>query len=143
MGANLTEAASATPLKVKEFSLTINNNAEMVYVVGNNDVDSIPVKNFGVAGRFALLFENTTQRDIFRNLTKRAMIVTLTGAGIGGGMSEFVKFRIAKLRFEDYTPTIGIDDLATEGIDFVGEYSSSDAKTLDIQVRNRRSSYTS
>jgi hypothetical protein len=143
MGANLTEAESATALKVREFSLTINNNAEPVYVIGNNDVDSIPVKNFGVTGHLALLFEDTTQRDIFRNLTKKAMIVTLTGNGIGGGMYEFVKFRIAKLRFESYTPAIPIDDLATEGIDFVGEYSSSDAKTLDIQVRNRRSSYTS
>ena len=143
MGANLTEAESATPLKIREFSLSINNNAELVYVIGNNDVDSILVKDFGVSGHFSLLFENTTQRDYYENLTKRAMIVTLTGAGIGGGMSEFVKFRIAKLRFEDYTPAIPPNDVATEGIDFVGEYSSSDAKTLDIQVRNKRSSYTS
>jgi len=141
MGANLTEAEGATQMKVKDFRLTINNNAEQVYVIGNNDVDSILVKNFGVAGHFSLLFENTTQRDIFRNLTKKAMIVTLTGAGIGGGMNEFIKFRIAKLRFEDYSPEIPIDDLATEGIDFIAEYSSSDEMTMDIKVRNRRSSY--
>jgi hypothetical protein len=141
LGDDLTEAESATPLKVRDFRLTINNNAEQVYVIGNNDVDSILVKNFGVAGHFSLLFENTTQRNIFRNLSKKAMVVTLTGAPLGGGMYEFVKFRIAKLRFEDYAPEIPIDDLATEGIDFIAEYSSSDGMTMDIKVRNQRSSY--
>lgn len=141
MGADLTAAAAATPLKVKEFKITIENNAEQIYVIGNNDTDSIAVKNFGINGSLSLQFDSTTQRDIFRNLTKKAMIVTLTGNGIGNGLSEFVKFRIAKLRFEDYSPEIPIDDLITEGIDWVGEYSSGDAKTLDIQIRNQKSSY--
>jgi hypothetical protein len=141
MGANLTEAESAAPLKVREFSLAIANNAEQIWVVGNNDVDSTVIKNFGVTGHFSLNFENTTQRDIFRSLTKKAMVVTLTGNGIGAGLSEFVKFRIAKLRFETYAPDIPIDDVAKEGIDFTCEYSSNDSKTLDIQVRNRKSSY--
>jgi len=142
MGSSITDAEnSPTTYKLKSFRLTIENNAEPVYVVGNNDVDSIVVKNFKVSGEFALNFEDTTHRDIFRNLTKRAMVVTFTGNGIGGGMNEFIKIRIAKLRYEDYAPDLPIDDLATEGITFVGEYDSGESKTIDIVVRNRKSSY--
>lgn len=145
IGANLASAEGATPLRIKDFSLTINNNDKLDYVINNkvdkSDVDSIVAGNFGVSGRFSLNFEDSVQRDIFRNLNKRAMIITLTGNGIGNNMSEFIKFRIAKMRFEDYKPELPIDDIATEGIDFIGEYSSGDAKTMDIVVRNRVSSY--
>ena len=140
-GSDLTEAVSGTELKIRDFSLKIENNSEQFFVVGNNDVDSIANKKFAVNGKFSLNFENTDQRDIFRNLTKKAMIVTFTGNGIGGGLNEFVKIRIAKMRFENYTPKFPLDDVETEEIDFVGEYSSIDAKTLDIQVQNRKSSY--
>jgi len=141
MAADLATAVSATSLKVKELSLVINNNAEMIHVVGNNDVNAIAVKNFGISGNISLNFEDTTERDIFRNLTKRAMIIEFEGNQIGGGLSQFVKFRIAKMRFDNYSPELPIDDIASQGIDFVGEYSSGDAKTIDIQVRNRKSSY--
>lgn len=146
IAADLASAVGATPLKVKSFSLTISNTAEMIYFFddgdGNEgDVDEIIVKNFGINGEISLNFENTTQREIFRNLSKRAMIVTLTGKGIGAGLNEYIKFRIAKMRFEDYNVDVPIDDVITEGISFVGEYSSNDAKTLDIQLRNRKSSY--
>lgn len=142
MGSTLTLASSATPLRVKEFKMTIKNNAEKVYVVGNNDVADIAVKDFEVVGTVSLYFEDTTQRDYFRNLSKNAMIITLTGASIGGGLNEFVKFRIAKVRYDKFSPSVKIDDIATQGLEFVAEYSSADSKTIDIQVQNRKSAYT-
>jgi len=141
VAADLATAITATPLKIKELTLIVNNNAEAVHVVGNEDVDAIAVKNFDVSGNISLNFEDTTQRDLFRNLTKRAMLIEFNGNEIGGGLSEFIQIRVAKMRFENYSPELPIDDIATEGLDFIGEYSSEDAKTIDIVVRNRKSSY--
>ena len=141
VGSTLTVAQTAAAFRVKDFKLSVNNTAELVYVVGNNDVDSIAHKNFEVSGTVTLYFENTTQRDAYRNNSKNAMVVTLNGAGIGGGLSQFIKFNIYKMRYENYKPDLSIDGLATETFDFVAEYSSLDSKTMDLQVRNRTASY--
>lgn len=138
---DLTAAENATPIKVREFSLSINNNAEAIHLSGNEDVEKIAIKDFRVEGSLSLLFEDTTQRDNFRDFAKKAMIVTFTGNEIGNGMNEFVKFRIAKIRFVNFEPSLPLDDVAEQGIDFVAEYSSTDAKTIDVVVRNRKASY--
>ena len=142
LGATVTAAEnSATTLKLREFNLTINNNAEPQFVSGNRDADSIIQKNFLVSGSFRLAFENTTQRDAFNNLTKQAMVVTFTGNGIGNGMSEYIKVRVYKMRFENYEVDVPIDDMVGEEISFIGEYDSTTSKTLDVVARNRKSSY--
>jgi hypothetical protein len=142
LGATVTAAEnSATPLKLREFNLTINNDAELQFVSGNRDADSVIEKNFMVSGSFSLAFENTTQRDAFRNLIKQAIVVTFTGNGIGNAMSEYIKVRIYKMRFENYEVDVPIDDMVGEEISFIGEYDSTNAKTLDLVARNRKSSY--
>jgi hypothetical protein len=142
LGATVTAAEnSATPLKLREFNLTINNDAELQFVSGNRDADSIIQKNFIVSGSFRLAFESTTHRDTFRNLSKQAMVVTFTGNGIGNAMSEYIKVRIYKMRFENYEVDVPIDDMVGEEISFIGEYDSTTSKTLDVVARNRKSSY--
>lgn len=141
LGANVTAAASAPLLKLRSFSISINNNAEVQFVAGQNNVDSIIAKNFTVTGSFRVAFENTTQRDNFFNLAKQAMIVTFLGRGIGNGMFEYIKLRIYKIHYKDYTINTPIDDIITEDIQFEAEYSSTDSATMDVQVRNRVSSF--
>jgi len=141
MGEDLEDAEESDPVQVREFSLTINNNAETLFFIGSNEVNSIVVKNFGVAGRISMLFEDTTNKNIFVNLRKVAMIVTLRGRDLGPDMYEFVKFKLPKVRFESWAPDLSIDDIAKEGIDFIAEFSREAGKTIEIQVRNERSAY--
>lgn len=136
-----TAIASSTFIPLRSFNVTINNNAEAQFVAGNRNADSIISKNFNVSGTFRLAFENNTQRDAFNALTKQAMVVTFTGGGIGGGMYEFVKFRFYKIRFENYSVSVPNDDYVSEEISFVAEYDSTNTTTLDVQLRNRKSSY--
>ena len=142
VGSSIVNAAnSASPLKVRSFNMSINNNSELQFVAGNRNADAIIYKNFGVSGSFRLAFEDTTQRDNFYALTKQAMIVTFAGNGIGNSMSEFVKLRFYKIRVADHPVTVPNDDYVSEEIQFIGEYSSGDSASLDVQVRNRTSSY--
>ena len=141
-GSNIANAiASSTFLKVRTFNLTIENNTETQFVSGNRDVDSIIQKNFNVKGALKLAFESTAEKDAFNALTKQAMVVTFTGNGIGGGMSEFVKFRLYKIRFEDFKVLVHPNDMVSEEIAFVAEYSSTDSATMDAQIRNQKASY--
>jgi len=140
-GTDLTAAEAASPTKVTNFSVTINNNSDMRWRSGDNDVSFIDVKNFMIEGEVDLFFEDTTERDNYYNNTKQAAIITLTGNGIGNDMEEFVKIRIAKMRYSDHEIETGIDDLFASTITFTGEYSSSDSKTMDVQLRNRKASY--
>ena len=143
LGTSLSDAEGNACTKVDNFSLTVNNNAESQWRSCSNDgdVDFISVKNHMVEGEMTIYFENVTERDNFYNLTKQAAIITLTGDGIGGGLSEFVKIRIAKFRYQDNEIETGIDDLLAQTLSFTAEYSSTDSKTVDIQVRNRTATY--
>jgi hypothetical protein len=141
MGATLSEAETATPLKVTELNLSIDNNSDIIFTLGSDEVSSIVTKNFNVSGGFTLIFESTDQRDIFANLTKKALIISLEGGDLGGGYKELIKFRIPKIRIEEWSPDLSPDDIASEEINFVAEYSLADAKTMDIVVRNTRPSY--
>lgn len=142
VGSNLTNAAnSASPLKIRSFQMQLNNNTELQFVSGNRNPDSIINKNLEVKGTFRLAFEDTTQRDNFYNLTKQAMIITFLGNGIGNQMSEFIKLRFYKIRIDSTNIDIPPDDYVSQEISFTAEYSSADTKTMDIVVRNRKSSY--
>lgn len=132
---------SATPLKIRTFNITINNNSEAQFVSGNRNVDSIINKNLEVKGTFRVAFEDTTQRDNFYNLTKQAMIVTFAGNGIGGGMSEFIKLRLYKIRLDMSNVETPPNDYVSQEIGFTAEYASTNTATLDVQIRNTKSAY--
>ena len=141
VGADLTAAASATAINVKSFKLTIDNNTEPIWVTGDNDVNSIINKNFTVKGTIGLNLEDTTYKDIYEAFTKKAVILKLLGDAIGSSSQQTVQFNIAKIRLDDFKPKLPADDIATQEIDFTAEYSITDAKTMDIQVTNTKSSY--
>ena len=141
VGASVALASVATPLQIKDFKLKIENDAECIWTAGSATPTSIISKSFKVSGSYSLLFENTTQRDAIANLTKQAMIITLTGNGIGGGYTEFIKFNLYKIRYDKRKTTTPLDDLSKEDIEFVAEYSSADTKTIDINVRTSAATF--
>lgn len=142
LGVNIAAAiASPVFIKARAFDVKIENNVDAQFVSGYRNPDSIIAKNFKVSGSLRLAFEDTTQKDAYNNLTKSAMVVTFNGNGIGNNMNEFVKLRFYKIRSDAFKIAAPIDDIITQEIDFVAEYSSIDSATLDIQLRNNKSSY--
>lgn len=142
VGSSITNAAnSATPFKIRNLTLKINNNSEAQFVSGNRDVDSYIQKNLDVSGSFTLAFEDTTERDAFYALTKQAMLITFLGNGIGNGMSEFIKWRLYKIRIDQNQVQMPPDNYVSQAITFTAEYSSVDSATVDCVVRNRKSTY--
>lgn len=132
---------SATPLKIRNFQMTIDNKTEAQFVSGNREVDSFINKDFEVKGTFRVAFEDTVQRNNFYNLTKQAMIATFTGNGIGNGMTEFIKFRLYKIRIDESNISMPPGDYVSQDLPFTAEYASANSATIDIVVRNTKSSY--
>ncbi len=121
-------AGSTSDLKVREFTLNINNNAEMIYAPNSNDVDVIPFKQFGVEGTLVVDFENETQKDFFHNLTKVKLTVQLLG-GTGS-----LTFTMPQVRIDEDAILTPNDDLSQETIRFIAENDGTE--TLTIQVKN-------
>jgi hypothetical protein len=139
-GTTVTVADAAAATAIKEFSVTIDNGSQPNYQTGNGDPDNIAHKDLKVSGKVSLFFENSTELNNYLAATKRAATMTLWGRGIGGGFTEFVKIRLYKFRWEDFPVQTPLDDyLMVEG-SFTGEYSLDDSKTIDVQLRNRKSS---
>ena len=134
----LAEAATAT--KLTNFKLTVANNLELNYKSGSNSPDTITYGSCEVKGSYTMFFENATDRDAYYNLTKRSMVVTLAGAGIGVGYTEQLKLVFKKLMIEDIDMETGLDDLFAITCNFVAEWDQDQAGFVDVTIRNQKSS---
>ena len=150
LGANLSAAQSAAKTEVENLTFNINNNAEMIYrsavVDGSRsdpgDVSLIAMGKFEVSGEITLLFENTTQRDNYYNLSKQALVLSLvTDRDIGGGENDKLEIQVPKLRIQERSMETGIDDFFSETLSFIGEYDSVQSMTAKAILTNRKASY--
>jgi hypothetical protein len=125
----LTNNSSTSELKVRDFTLNINNNLEMIYAPNSNDVDRIVSKNFEAGGSFTVLFEDETQKNAYQNLTKQALKVVFEGTTTGKITIEIPQFRLNSATIN--TPN---NDVMTQDAEFIAEYNGN--KSIDIVVDN-------
>lgn len=140
-GATIGAAAAATPTQVSEFKLSIENNAAPSYRSGVQEPASIDVGNFRVSGEFKLFFEDTTQLENYRTLTKQAMQIVLSGRGLAGGYRESITINLPMIRLADATVDTPIDDFSAVVCAFEAEYDATTSKMIDVVVRNITASY--
>lgn len=139
-GATFAAAGSASALPLTDVDFTINNNADVVYESGQNTATRIGHKDFEVTGNMTAYFETTTERDAFYNLTSGARIITFLGAG-SGTTQEKIAFNFYNSYFDTFAVNTGIDNFFVEKQSWVGDYSVSDSKTMDIVQVNSDSNY--
>lgn len=125
-----------TDVKIRDLSLTIENNAELLYAPNDVDVESIVAKGFRVSGSFTLKFENDTQKDAFKDLDKQAMVITFSN-----GANDKVELTIPSFRVDSWQETGSNDDIIHEEINFVAEYDSATSKTISVEVINQTEEY--
>ena len=140
-GASVAAASAATNLKPHDFTLTIENNTEVVHRFGSNDAASVNHKEFEVTANGTIYFENTTQRDIYYNNTKQAAVFKLTGVGIGGGYFETLTFNMYRVAMDTHTLETGLADFYAEAFDLLCEYDNANSKSVDAVLRNTKSAY--
>lgn len=140
LGATLPLALAATATKMTNLKFQIANSLTLNYKSGSNQPDTITTGPVEVTGSFSLFFESVTDRDAYYNLTKRTMVATLTGAGLGVGYSEQIYFVFKKLHLEDIDMATDLDDLYAITCNFRAEYDPDQAGYVEATVRNGKAS---
>jgi hypothetical protein len=139
-GDTVVAAGLASATKMTNFQMKIANNLEMNYKSGSNQPDTITYGPCEVEGSYTLFFESVTERDKYYNLTKKSMVVTLDGAGLGVGYSEQLKLVFKKVTIQDIDMETGLDDLFALTANFIAEFDQDQAGFVDVTVRNQKAS---
>lgn len=135
-GSTVTAARSASATKLTNFKLSLANNLTLNYKSGSASPDTITTGPVEVTGEYTLFFENATDRDAYYNLTKRSMVVTLAGAGLGVGYTEQLEIVIKKMHIEDMDMETGLDDLFAITAQFRAEWDQDQAGFVEATLRN-------
>lgn len=131
----LTVSGATSTITIREFTLNVNNNAEVKHVPNDNDADKIVSKGFEVNGTISVDFETTVQRDAFKNVTKQALSVVLTDS------TNIITITVPQIRVNTLDIDTPNDDISGESIGFVAEYDATTSKTIDVVVENNVTSY--
>jgi len=144
--AALAAAALATASPVRSFTVRTNNNAEVQYLSGTNDVTQISMGQLEIDGDYTLFYESTTQRIHYETLLNgsdpvKAMIVTFTGDAIGVAEYEEIEIRIPNFYLKERGVDTAPAGFITESPSFVAKYDPTEAKSIQIKVTNTEASY--
>lgn len=140
LGTTLVTAAAALQTPITDFSLTFENNAEVVFESGNPNASRIFWKQFKITGNWTMFFESQAARDNYYNLTKQSLILTASGMALPGGTTEKMTINLARLEYSDQEITTGLEDFYAIKTTFVAEVDQTQGKQYDITLRNYKSS---
>lgn len=135
--------AAANAMELKEFNLTIANNARPDFNIGSLTPSDILALVIEPTGSFMSDVENTDLHDVYVAGTYKAMQVTLNRADVEIGSASTPKLVITmpKVSFEKWAPDRPIDDIVTENIDYQAHYDSAEAYAVKVVVTNKREDY--
>ena len=132
----------ATPLKLKDLSITLNTNAEADFVFGDYSPDNIYNKQFSIEGSLTRNYTDTTFQDLYEGDDFRYMEITIQGeADIGGGNNPEIVILLNKMQIQDWSRTSAGDDLSTEDVDFKAFYNVTDEAQSSIKLTNLTEEY--
>jgi hypothetical protein len=137
-GTDLNNALTQTAIKLTNFKFEIANNVETQYRSGSNSPDTITCGEFEVTGEYTLFFEDDVEQDAYRDLTKRCMVVDLTGANLGtGGYTERLRIVFHNIYIEENDMDTDLDGVwaVTQNFRVVGMPNKS-VGGVDFTLRN-------
>jgi len=129
-------AASALNLRSLEFS--ISKNLEDFDDLGTATPSDILNKQLTVEGSFEIGFNDSTYRDYMLTPTTRALEILFTY-----GTNNSLQIQLPKVRFANWEPNKGMNDIATEKIEFKGLYDTANAvaSISTLVLKNQETSY--
>lgn len=136
LGATVPLAQIAAATKVTAFKFTYNNAAKANYKSGSNSPDTIDLGSLKATGEFTIFFENTTQRDNFKNLVGQTLLVTFNGASLGAGYTEQLLILFKKVILTSIDYESGLDAFFGLKCNFEAIYDQVQAGWVDITFRN-------
>jgi hypothetical protein len=109
-GDTVAEAIASAPTKITNFTMSINNNVELLYRCGSGNPDGVIANAVEVTGSYTLYFEDDTHLNYYVNNSKKAMVLTLEGANLGG-VNEQLQIAFDRVVLTEKTIETGQDTL--------------------------------
>lgn len=138
--------AAATPVCVKEFTLSINNNAKTKNCIGNiNPTDILSVAT-EITGSFATDFEDVEDfYDVFKSGGYKAMEITMERDDLPvlgtSALRHKMKITLDRVSYDSYSPERPIDDLVGESIEFTAHFDETNSKAITVVLQNETEEY--
>ncbi len=142
-GTDLTAAASAAETNVENWTFSFENGLEERYWSTAATPSVIAPKGATANLKFTKYFTNSADRDVYLNLTKQAVILTLDLWKVIGATTYTYKFKIsiADMRFKSYEMPTGTDELYAVDLEGTCFYDTTTGKAVEIELQNDVADY--
>jgi len=125
IAANIAGLGSPVYLNLNSLEWTVSKNVEDWQDLGSSTPSDILNKQLTVEGNFEIGFSDNTYRNYMLAGSTRALEILLTY-----GDNNSLQIQMPKVRFANWEPNKGINDIVTEKIEFKGQYDV--ANTLQV-----------
>lgn len=132
---NVAGLGAATALPIKEFGITINNNARFDTNLGSLNPADVLGLMFEVNGSFKVDHEDETYHDLFTAGTEFALEIS-----IARDASTKLVITLPKCT-ANWSPERPIDDVVRDGVDFIAHYDSDAGKQFSAVLTNNVADY--
>lgn len=137
--------AAATPLSLKELTLTINQNVEPDNSLGTAEPEDFLNKQRTVEGSIELNYEDNTWKEYMRDGSYRAMQIAWTNSDVlvGAASHPALTFQFPRVDFYDWEPNMALDDIVRQTVSFKANYdlTNSLAAISTCTLANTQASY--
>lgn len=134
---------AADAMKVKEFTLSIANNARPNQNIGDLNPDDVIGLLVEITGSMTLDYVDKDMHDIYEAGTYKAMRIEMVRDDVTIGYAENPRMTIdlAKVSFESYENDRPIDDIVMENIGFQAHYDVDDVEPITVTLINETADY--
>jgi hypothetical protein len=132
---------SATPLKLKDLTVSWNTNAEADFVFGNYSPDNIYNKQFTIEGSFTKNYVNTDFQELYEGDDFVYMQIVIKGEADIGTTHPSITLLLNKVQVTDWSRTSDGDAISTEEVSFKAFYNTEDEQQSEITVVNTVATY--
>lgn len=134
--------SGATPLKIKDLSITFDQGLIRDHVIGSYNADDIYNSRMMIEGNFTLNFTDEVFKDYYLNNDALYMEIKLDGeAVIGGVRNPELTILLNKVQFTEWNRSGGANDLVTQEVSFRAFYNPTDQKQSQVTLQNKTATY--
>jgi hypothetical protein len=134
--------AIATPLKLKNLTVSWDNSANADFVFGNYSPDNIYNGAFVIEGSFTRNYTDQTFENLYTSDEFRYMGIDIVGeADLGSSNNPELHIVFNKIQVTDWNRSSTGDDLVTEDVSFKAFYNVQDEAQSSVTLQNLTPSY--
>lgn len=142
---NVAGLATATPVKLKEFSLSIKNGGKVHQNISELYPGDVLASAIDISGAFKKDYDGEATHDAYTSNTAQALEINLQRQDIeiSTGVYPTIKITLPKITYTKWTPERPLDNIVSESVNFIAHFSDDDAYGIKVEVTNTVSSYNS